>query len=56
MADDVTDYGWKKLPGNGNGNGTLGFIDDIIFYDLLSLAGASKTYVKAVVDDGTAPW
>jgi len=56
LADEVTGYGWKKLLGNGSSNRTLVFIDDNIFYDLLSLTGTSKTYVKAVVDNGTALW
>ncbi|MCW7079772.1 MAG: hypothetical protein OCU16_01570 [Candidatus Methanospirare jalkutatii] len=56
LAGDVIGYGWKKSPGNDSGNRTLGFIDTGTFYDLLSLTSASKTYVKAVVDNGTAPW
>jgi len=56
LAGDVIGYGWKKSPGTDSGNRTLGFIDDGTFYDLLSLTGASNTYVKAVVDNGSAPW
>ena len=56
LAGDVIGYGWKKSPGTDSGNRTLGFIDDGTFYDLLSLTSASKTYIKADVSNGTAPW
>ena len=56
LAGDVIGYGWKKAPGNDTGNWTLGFIDDGEFYDQLTLTNASRTYVKAVVDNESTSW